>query len=129
MQDCFALIPSRVYLLSLSCCCCGLAITCIKAEIPGGIPEEAEGPQESTGWHLGAHFTTFGSHSNKHLQPLMADRQGVTGTSAVGPGSHSGTVDKRALNKSFQSVIFIQCCLKWFLPLICLLCDTYTTSP
>lgn len=75
-----------------------------------------------------AHCISFGSHSNKHIQPLMADQQGVMGTSAVTCGSHSSIVDKRTLNKSFQLVIFIQCWLKWFFPLIFLLCDMYTTS-
>lgn len=61
-QDCFALIPSRPYLVSISCCDCDLAVGCIKADITSGIPEEAEGPQESTGWRLGGSFHFFLVH-------------------------------------------------------------------
>lgn len=119
---------SKQNLLSISCCDCDLAITYIKAEITSGIPKEAAGLQESTGWYLGAHCTYFGSHSNNHPQPLMADHQGVMESPADRPGSHSSTADKRTLSKSFKLVIFIQQWLKRFLPLMCLLCDMYATS-
>lgn len=61
VQDCFALTPRKAYPVSISCCDCDLAINSIKAEIPSGIPKEAAGPQESTGWHLGGslHFFWF----------------------------------------------------------------------
>lgn len=92
-------IPSRTYQVPTSCCC-DLDITCIKAGALNGIPKEAARPQESTKWD--AHGISFGSHSNKQLQPLKADHQGVMGTSAVRPGSHSGTGGKRTGTSPFH---------------------------
>lgn len=128
IQDCFALILSRDYLVVISCWYCDVAINYVWVEITSASPEVAEGPQKSTGWPLGCSLHFFCSHSNKYLQPLMADQQGILGTSAVRFGSHSGSVDKRGLNRSFQMVIFIQCKLKLFVPLTCLLWGMYATS-